>query len=387
MRFVRRLGSVLGALAALALAGDALAGEDFRQILRRPVSFLERGRTQYGNAVDALVEAAARGLPIPAASGAFTYRYDQDTGRYERSTETFGPLYMERAATLGQGVWRVGATVQHLELDRFDGEAVGHDPDRLFFIGTGCCVLNLRLKPIYHLYVLNVTYGLLDDLDVNLAVPLGTVNFDVRSSFSFGVGAVPVAAHVDRARENLGIADTLARAKYRLGEWRGWTGAAGFVARLPTGDPGSALGTGDAELGPYLAASSRWWGRVEPDLNLGFDFNVNDLDLSSAHYAAGTTVRATDWLGLVVSFLGRSEVGRRVALADTAGPHVEARHITLRPFGGLDFTRKDFLDLSFGVRLRLYETLVFSLSGLYALNDDGLRSSQVSPVAALEATF
>ena len=60
-----------------------------------------------GTAFDAfaanIADTAARSLPVVAASAGFTYRYNPQIEAFERSTDTLGPLYMERADTLGRG--------------------------------------------------------------------------------------------------------------------------------------------------------------------------------------------------------------------------------------------------------------------------------------------
>ena len=109
-------GGVLTAALLVAVA-DAHARSIKASIIDAPrrLAGLNLGPT-YENAVAALLESAGRGIPIPASSGAFTYRYDPKTGTYERSSETFGPtLYMERPQTLGRGVWGVAFSGQYLE--------------------------------------------------------------------------------------------------------------------------------------------------------------------------------------------------------------------------------------------------------------------------------
>jgi hypothetical protein len=232
----------------------------------------------------------------------------------------------------------------------------------------------------------NVTYGVIDDLDLNLAVPFGAGDFDVNASLIDESGHF--FFNTQHSKVSIGVGDLLLRAKYQLGEWQGLTTAAGVSARLPSGDADNAFGSGDFELGPYLAVSTLLWDRVEPQWNGGFDFDLQDSHLSSAHYAFGVNVQAVkEWLDLGVSFLGRSEVDGRRSERAISGLHQTAAGPALQPFEGLDFDRKDYFDFSGGARVRLYKTLVLTVSALKGLNDDGLRSSNWSPVGGLEATF
>jgi hypothetical protein len=389
--WIRRGGGVL-VLGALTIAAVPAVEADLRDDLRNAPAIVEVDPTALGpgyrNAVDALVDSAPRALPIPAASGAFTYRYDDATGEYERTSETFGPmLFMERPQTLGRQVWRIGVSGQYLELDEFDGKSIGRDPDPIIVPGrSGPIRFFATPKFIYHLATVNVTYGLLDDLDLNVAVPFGASDFDTTASLVDENGNF--FFNTQHSKESVTVGDVLLRAKYRLCEWQGVTAAAGLNARLPSGDSDNAWGTGTFGLGPALAASMLLWDRVEPQWNGGFDFDVEESHRSSAHYAFGVNVQAVkEWLDLGVSFLGRSDVDGLRSDRSVSGLHQTAAGPLLRPYEGFNFDRKDYFDFSGGARVRVYKTLMITLSATKGLNDDGLRSSNWSPVGALEATF
>jgi hypothetical protein len=180
----------------------------------------------------------------------------------------------------------------------------------------------------------------------------------------------------------------LVRAKYALASVGPVATAVGGVLRLPTGNVGDALGTGDPEIGPYFAASMPCWGRLEPQLNVGFDLNTSEPRLSSGRYAAGATVAAVrDRLDLTAAFLGRSELSGRRADSSISGPHVTPAGVVTLPYGGYDFGRKDYFDLSAAARVRVYRTLVITAGVVKALNDDGVRAGDFSPMGSLEATF
>lgn len=385
---VRPLGRVLSACLLLVSAGNVRAG--FRDDLRNapalvgvPPASLGPG---YRNGVDALVRSAARTLPLPAPAASFTYRLDTASGRYERTSETFGPmLFMERPETLGRGTWNVGVTGQYLERDEFDGHGIGRDPFPVAIPDRGTAVLLVTPKFLNHLATVNVTYGVLNDLDLNVAVPLMTSDNDTNVTFAAGGRQFFNTQH---SKVSLGVGDVRLRGKYRLFAWQGLTGAAGAIVRLPSGDEGDGTGTGDVELGPTMALAKRWGDRVETHWNAGFDFAIQHSNESAAHYAFGVNVQAIKkWLDLGVSFLGRSEVDGVRSDAAISGPHETPTGTALTPYGGYDFGRKDMFDFSAGAKVRLFRTLVLTFSMLKALNEDGLRSSNWSPVGGLEATF
>lgn len=380
--------TLLCLLGLLALPLDARAAlRDAMRNAPRLVALPDLGPT-YRNAVDALVDHAARQVPIPAASGAFTYRFEPETGTYVRSSDTFGPMiFMERPQTIGRYVWNIGVTGQYLELNEFDGKKVGVDPDRIIVPGrAGPVLFSATPKFIYHLATVNVTYGLLDNLDLNVAVPLIAADFDMNAFLVNEQGRLFL--NTQHSKESFAVGDVHLRAKYRLCEWERLTAAAGLITRFPSGATDNPLGIGDVEMGPYLAVSTVFWDRVEPQWNAGFDFNVENSHLSSGHYAFGVNVQAVkEWLDLGVAFLGRSEVDGRITDASISGPHQTATGPALRPYEGLNFDRKDYFDLNLGARVRLFKTLVLSVNMLKGLNEDGLRSSNWSPGGALEATF
>ena len=57
------------------------------------------------------------------------------------------------------------------------------------------------------------------------------------------------------------------------------------------------------------------------------------------------------------------------------------------PILNAQFDRKDFFDFSFGVRGVIWRTIMFFVNGIYAINDDGLRSSEIIPTVGFEGTF
>jgi hypothetical protein len=342
----------------------------------------------YRNAVDAMTRAAARNIPVPSMSSAFTYRWNASSGAYERSSETFGPaLFLERPQTVGRRNWGFNVTGEYLEYDEWDGNKIGEDPDRLVGVADEPVFFSATPHPVYHVGTVQATYGVLDDLDINLALPIANLNFDYNATLRGPAGAELAFASL-HSQVNLNVGDLHLRGKYRLPDGDSFAHALGFDVRMPTGFVDGALGTGEGELGPWYAISLVFMERVEPTLNLGFDFNVSDIDRSSGRWAVGMNVQAVkEWLDVAVGFLGRNEVGPSADFDSVSGPHLTAEGVRNEPFLGLDFDRKDYIDSSLTARLKLWRTLVLSGGVIWAANDDGIRSSTPSPVAALEAAF
>jgi hypothetical protein len=362
-------------------------------------------------AFDALAEAiadtAARSVPVISSSAGFTYRYNATTEVFERTSETLGPLFMERPDTLGRNKFNISVSYQFVELNTFDGTSLkklqNDDPIviRAFDangnpIGFRATRLRYSLGLQQHVTSVSFTYGIIDDLDVNLLVPviatrmrIGVHATDVATSGDDLV-FTPVSAFERSGHDDgnaVGVGDILLRAKYQLPRCDWLRSAVGLQLRLPSGDSSDFQGTGDVELSPFVYLSTVLWNRVEPALNLGIDYNANDVSHSAARYAAGVDVDVTKWMNMNVAYLGRSQFKGTAEPEDTAFKHLHGGQVVSEPLLGLDFGRKDTSDLSFGVRFVVWGNVMVYANGIYAINDSGLRNDTVIPAGGVEATF
>ncbi len=364
-----------------------------------------------GDAFDALAEnvadTAARSLPVISSSAGFTYRYNAATEVFERSSQTLGPLFLERPDTIGRGKFNLSVSVQYVQFDEFDGDDLGdlEAPDPIVVravdaggnvIGFTAEQLRYRIAIQHWVTALGATYGITDDLDVNLLLPI------IASRLRVGVTARQVAIAgpdgafaptVGPARtgrtdgDDAGVGDILLRLKYQLAREEVLRAAAGFQMRLPSGDEDEFRGTGTFEMSPFLYASTLLWSRVEPHANLGIDVRPEDVDRSQARYGVGVDVDVTPRVNLNLAFLGRSELSDAADPEDTDFLHLTGAGVAPRPLLGLDFDRNDFFDLSFGVRAAVYGTIMVFANGIYALNDEGLRNDTIIPTFGVEGTF
>lgn len=350
---------------------------------------------------ESIADTAARAVPLISSSAGFTYRYNAATEVFERTSQTLGPLYLERPDTLGQGKFNVSVSFQYVELNEFDGTSLkklqNRDPIIVQRAG-GLDATQLRYSLGIQNYVtgLSVTYGITDDLDVNLYVPIIVTNMRVGvhsrvvatagSDQSFSPSAEPERVGRDSG-DAVGVGDILVRTKYQLPRWEWLRSAVGMQLRLPSGDSANFQGTGDVELSPFLYLSTVLWDRVEPHMNLGIDFNGSNVSQSSARYGAGVDVDVIPTVSLNLAYLGRSQFGGTADAEDTAFKHLHAGSIVREPLLGIDFGRKDTSDLSFGVRFVVWRNLMVFANGIYALNDSGLRNDTIIPAGGIEGTF
>jgi hypothetical protein len=352
-----------------------------------------------GSAFDALAQAiadtAARSLPVISSSAGFTYRYNPTLEVFERTSETLGPLYLERPDTLGQGKMNVSVSFQYVQFDAFDGKNVtkleNADPILInAFDANGNPIGRRAVRLRYSLGIQNYetaisfTYGVLDDLDVNLLLPI------VQTDMRLGVHSQPVGGPPTAGYDNgsaAGVGDILLRSKYQLPRLGWLRSALGLQLRLPSGDESNFQGTGDVEVSPFVYLSTVLWNRVEPHANLGIDYNAADVSRSAARYDAGVDWDVTPIFNVNLAYLGRSEFGAIAPRSSTEFLHQHDGQAVLEPLLGLDFSRNNTSDLSFGFRVVVWRNLMVYANGIWAINNSGLRNDTIIPAGGIEGTF
>ena len=75
---------------------------------------------QTGRLLNSSLASQVSTFPLGSSAGGFTYQYDSALGVFSRSTESFGPIYAERAQTLGHGKWNTGVSYLQADYDKID---------------------------------------------------------------------------------------------------------------------------------------------------------------------------------------------------------------------------------------------------------------------------
>ena len=73
-----------------------------------------------GLEINSSIVAQLATFPLGSSAGGFTYTFDASLGVFTRSTDSFGPLYAERAQTLGKGKWNTGISYLRTTYDKLD---------------------------------------------------------------------------------------------------------------------------------------------------------------------------------------------------------------------------------------------------------------------------
>ncbi|MCC6763874.1 MAG: hypothetical protein IT293_04345 [Deltaproteobacteria bacterium] len=427
-------------------------------------TFLEAAINPLSTAISTQV---ANQIPTLSTSAGYTYEWNPELEVLERSAKTFGPLFTERAVTLGRNKFNLSASYSYIRFQSFNGKdidklmsqaevaRVPETGDIEFFgpsrqadldgNGTQEALigdqLRLDLELETQLWDFSFTYGVLDNLDVNIDIPvlytyarsslvetlpdprcLG-VSADCDALFGADIGdhaavvdGVPGSFTVtdpsaDRD-DKLGIGDIHLRAKYAPLR-RPFNMAVLLDLSLPTGKKKNFQGTGDTRLQTSLVASKDVLDFLEVHTQAGVLFNINTVDRSDARYAVGLTAQATNWMALTVDFIGRSEFGPQSRIPNTGrlpavrtiggeptltqprseidgldengDPVNEDDNFKGRPIF-VDIKRNDILDLAVGTRLGVGEFGILFVNFLVPLNQDGLRADFV-PTVGFEMTF
>jgi len=346
---------------------------------------------------DALAGAVGRALPLVSASSGVVYSYDPTSGAFVRETSILGQLFLERAQPLGKNRLNVNVSYQWVHIDTFDGKDVGTlrdtthplQPDPKF-------PDNSQIFPLFdidlttHQTTASATYGLTDDIDLNLTVPLLVSDFS-RHSIQIGNPGTQLAAKSEATLGDtkIGFGDVFLRGKYRALDRDDVQAALGLVLRLPAGNKENFQGTGEVDVAPRVYLSSRPLRvagaiQVQAYLNAGITFRTDDVSESDATYGVGIDCGVPERATAAVAFLGRSDFAR---IAPAGSLSFRRSDGTSRPIFGIEDRRGDVLDLSIGGRANLWRGIVIGFANvIVALNDDGVRSD-VIPMIGVEASF
>ena len=382
-------------------------------------------------------------LPLGSSSGGFTYAFDPALGTFVRSSPSFGPLFAERATTIGKGRLSAGFTYQHARYDSFEGEDLEDGSVKFYLRHRECCTAGgpqvppffgvvenpdgSRLSPFFEGDVIEAAlslkvssdtvalfanYGVTDRWDVAIAVPFVSVSMEANvlatlrrlataanppiPSFESGTPAA-VTQRLQRKGSASGLGDVVIRTKYRL------LGSFALAAdgRLPTGDEDDLLG-GSGQVKLYAIASTTG-KRLSPHINLGYTLSAGEqgTDLlvgggvrslpDEFNYVAGVEFTATPRLTLLGDLIGRTllDAGRlRIEsksfefLAQGASAPSIASFDEFAPFRG----NLNVLLGTVGAKFNPFGNLLVSGSVLFPLNDAGLKSRLIT-VIGLDYAF
>jgi hypothetical protein len=275
----------------------------------------------------------ASNFPVSATSSGISFKLVG--GVPVKSTSSAGPIFGERAQTMGRGRFLMGAnmsgvrfkTLRGVPIDNltlnFTHEDVGNpglgDPT---FEND---IIQLRMSMYVDLLVTSffVTYGLLDKVDISVAAPLVHTSFEGRSTaqivpfgppafhFFGGTAADPILrASTATFGSATGIGDVAGRVKINLANANSFAFSVLGDARFATGDEKQLLGAGSSSF-RALAIMSGQYGAFGPHLNLGYLWRGGNLANNAFLANAGFDQALNDWATIAADVLTEWEVGKR----------------------------------------------------------------------------
>lgn len=346
-------------------------------------------------------------VPIGATTSGETFRFE---GGVPISTSTSaGPIFAERAQTLGRGRVLAGINQTNLTFTSLRGVPLGSL--RLVFTHEnvdfpGCSEqqqadcgqmgvpvlendimqfdLGLDIKVAVTSFF--ATYGLSDKVDVGVVLPLmrasltGTSRAEIlpfggttATHFFAGTTTNPVLQEGRTTSASaFGIGDVAVRVKINARQTANGGVGLLFDARLPTGDEKDLLGAGSFS-GRVLAILSSTFGAFSPHLNAGYLYtsgeNRNDVVLATAGFdhllARGVTLAA--------EVAGEFQVGDSQLLLPQPVVYESPFRRTINPTSIPDI-RDDVVNGSFGFKFTMPSRMTIVTNALFPLNDGGLRA-------------
>jgi Putative MetA-pathway of phenol degradation len=363
-------------------------------------------------------------FPIASSAGGFTYRFDPALGVFTRSSDSFGPVYAERADTIGKGKFNLGVNFSHFTFDQIDNLSLRDGDLRLVFTHQDVNNDQSGLQPWFEGDIITaalflkietditafvVTYGALERLDLGLAIPLVRVDLDAQADAT--IQRIATAANAPTIHQFLnggsnetfrrsgsasGVGDILLRGKFQI--LRGSRGGLSIAEdlRLPTGDERDLLGTGATQAKTFVIGSLSL-GSFSPHLNAGYTWSSGGGDAGGVPDEISYTV-GFDWavsprMTLVGDLLGRDYINSQtVRVEDTtfeantniAGPP----NIVTATFPRLVAEEGDSNSLlgSIGLKINPFGNFLLTVNGLFRLNNEGLLDD-FSPLIAVDYSF
>jgi hypothetical protein len=348
-------------------------------------------------------------IPISATTSGATFRFVN--GAPVATATSAGPIFAERAQTLGRGALLVGINSTRIGFDHLRGTSLkdlsfnfSHQDvaqKGLGDLGFEYDYINVRPSLTLTLQSTAVfaTYGVSDRFDVGVAVPVVYASLKGSSAASildFGgppsgqhyFGTNPQAPQFTAATSvsgsQSGIGDIAVRAKAHLldGERVGFSIMAD--ARLPTGDAENFTGTGETAVRALGILSGRF-GSFSPHINGGYAFRTGNSQTDAGLITAGfdqllgsKTTIALDLISEVVSGTSPLTLPEEITFAGTRPGTLAATNIPER--------KDNITNLSAGAKFNLSGTMLV-VNGIFSLSNGGLQSRGGIYTLGLEHTF
>lgn len=396
---IRRLAPcflLCAALAAPVQAQSSGAGDALDQIMFAPPGFPNGNYSaaalglppdvSVADVLRNLIAAQTQSPPMSSSSSAMVFVFDTQSGLPRRASNSFGPLFAERALTNGKGVISLAATFQQFAWKSYEGSNLRNGDDGLYWghfdydgLGSGyvgVCRMDMNTS----MFSVSASYGLTDRIDVGVSVPFVRTSVDGSNEFvdyaavdDFAIVPTFDRLGVYRAEGTTsGIGDLLVRGKFSLWSNGPSSMAAAAEFRLPTGDLQDMRGTGEfqSRLGAYVSHEAR---TVAPHANVSFAFGADELPNELA-YVIGSDFPVHDRLTMSADVIGRFMTGvtsfrQGTVFADALT--INGRNVQLANFN-VEEVNWNTLVAAAGAKVRIGGSTLLTGNLLFPMNDNGL---------------
>jgi hypothetical protein len=363
-------------------------------------------------------------FPIGSSSAGFTYTFDEGLGVYNRSTQSFGPVFAERPQTAGKGKFTLGVNHQRNNWDSLDGKDLEAGDLQLFlthedtndnansldlWFEGDIIKANLRVSLETNTTVLFANYGVTERFDLSVAVPYQDISLSASIDTEverLATGTDPFVVHQFDAQGSTkntylesgtasGLGDLLIRGKYNFVRDAPVNLAAFVDLRLPTGDEDELLGSGATQTRLSLVAGGGP-GRFSPRASLGYTFSSGGSDFTGElpnelYYSAGFDVVPHPRVTVTADFIGRTLIdGQRLVDEDRTFNFRFRTDPTVRTTTRQEVSSvTDNVSLllgSAGVKVNPFGNLLLVGNVLFKLGSNGLQDD-ITPVFGIGYTF
>ena len=351
---------------------------------------------------------ALASFPLGASSAGFTYIADAKTGDRVLKTASFGPLFVERAATNGRGVMNLGVNFQVSSFDRLQGvdlTDVGfptYSQLGTYTDGSGVGdTFHARLDVNSRIFVFSGSYGVTDQFDIGWAVPIASIEAhaqfirdynggkdwdnDWPNIRAFYPGKVGQQIWIDETINASGLGDIVVRGKYAFGAALRQRALVAAELRLPTGDEENLLGTGKTSLRLIAGGSA---GTGVASLNVNGGYTVGGLT-DEINFAAGTEVALLARKQLTMTFDVITQTLRDTVTSITEEVPFDMLFPDRRVIVSYRFWDRGSTTLAraaIGGKYAIANNWLLTGSVLFRLNDSGYQA-KVVPFVGIERTI
>ena len=405
----------------LFLGGSAVASNP-ASIRAHGAHFVPSAVSQNGSIIEFLKTAIAGNVsnaPIGSTSGGETFRFE--AGIPVRTSTSAGPIFAERGQTLGRGRAAVGigrstshfASLRGVDLHSIDLYFTHQNVDfpGCDSIQGGNCKLTgipllendimqfkLNLDVNVEVNSIYATYGLFDNMDVGIVLPLVSTSMRGRSDAQIIPFGGPTAAHFfagtpgnpvlaasrDVDGSAFGLGDVAIRTKVGIRQSQRSSFALLADARFATGDAENLLGTGRFSARGLAILSGRF-GTFSPHGNAGYIYRAGGVQNDAVLATAGFDNLMANRVTLAVDLVSELQVGRsKLALPAPVQYDFPFKRV-IAPTSIPD-AADDIVNGSFGFKFSMDHGFTVVTNALVPLNRGGLRAN-VTYTGGLEFAF